>query len=55
VETAQHLPGWERLLEDQEQLVGSVSHPELRQRLEADIKETRAQVVRLRRRKDSHD
>ncbi len=55
VETPQHLPGWERLLDDQEQLVGSVSHPELRQRLEADIKETRAQVVRLRRRKDSHD
>ncbi|MGH9068007.1 MAG: hypothetical protein ACRD0J_11060, partial [Acidimicrobiales bacterium] len=53
VESAHHLPGWERLLDDQEQLVGSVSHPELRRRLEADIKETRAQVVRLRRRKDS--
>ena len=53
VETAHHLPGWERLLDDQEQLVETVSHPELRQRLEAEIKETRAQIVRLRRRKDS--
>ncbi|MGH9068768.1 MAG: hypothetical protein ACRDX8_03995 [Acidimicrobiales bacterium] len=53
VETAHHLPGWERLLADQEQLAGTVSHPALLGRLEVDIKDTRAQVVRLRRRKDS--
>ncbi|MGH9077939.1 MAG: hypothetical protein ACRDY0_10890 [Acidimicrobiales bacterium] len=53
VETTHHLPGWERLLADQEELAETVSHPALLGRLEADIKETRAQVVRLRRRKDS--
>lgn len=54
VESVHHLPGWERLLADQEQLAETVSHPALLGRLEADLKDTRAQVVRLRRDRRKH-